>query len=885
MIKLFLTLFIVSNISAATDFHSWDKDLADLSFDVNPLQLRNRAGCAKDSTLPTQSIFLLVDNTTIGKAAYRLSTLTGQDPEETTKLAIGAYRKKLILLTNIIFKKISNRELPILPNLTSALHLPSRYAQIVKNCFEQENCPELNEYIEKLWGNSELATTPVKKIINNYKIDNFHSEESYHDLGNRSRISCNLLKKFSPIQAHLFGTKPDREVLQRIASSLDETAEYIGSCESSEIENLKVAGYQLDVRNLNDSQWNKVGFDVWNSLKIYLSWAFKNISLVDSSYELIIQSTQTEDSILLVSNGCKSIEVPECSNDYLSKSVLSQMAQDNFKKTALDLDVLSPVVSGAQDIMLENPFTAVNTDILDLATREDANKWIESLFNNFSGTKAYIKNKLISALSFYTILTKRVSVTKLSNDVNRYYSNADFTDEKIKNDLYYMCSEVKFVSSETFSFVKKNIALIKETKFVDSLKLMFNENSLEEVVSDYESLLTDVGSFCDSLDSELLWGGEYKVDRSGFMQWYLDKTLKKKNLKSTNDEKQVALNKRPYLSYSATGNVICHSPSSCVRDSIAHILEITRATYYASTFWKSKQSATSSDIFNPYSERVACKVYDPWFKTRATITNFTSDISQAVISRFTPGVLYSKFTLQPGHVESFNSMVKDGKILFNKNFKKEKVMMELVSDFGPLLGVPCAVSVAGKYSDGYNTLYQFNGVSVGACTAKDSSQIIVNSASDISTPDADVKSGCFSCRLNFESVSNTLSFFNYTIGPVYYLVRSVVRLVKGLSDPDNIAKDWEIDLNHLKNTYRRFGYIPKSCVKKLTDGKACLGSSREEAAVDALVSKYKVTITAESKTFFGNYRFKIKECAKPVTVSFNNDRSADIKTDCKLETL
>ncbi|EQC43980.1 hypothetical protein [Bacteriovorax sp. Seq25_V] len=883
MIKIIISLLILSNIFAASDFHSWDKDLADLNLDVNPIELRNRAGCAKDSEFPTQSVFLLVDNTTIGKAAYRLASLTRKDPEETTKLAIKAYRKKLITLTNTIFEKLSNRELPLLPNLTSSLHVPSRYKQIVQGCFEQEDCPELNEYLEKLWANSKLNVPAVRKIVNNYKTDNFHSEESYHKLDEDTRLSCNLLKKFSPIQAHLFGTKPDREVLQKIASRLGDTAKYFGSCDDESIENLKVAGYQLDIRHLDDSQWNKIGFDFWNSLKIYLSWAFKSTTVVDFDYELIIQSTQTEDSILLVSNGCKSIEVPECSNDYLSKSVLAQMAKDDFKKTALELDVLSPVVSGAQDIMLENPFTAVNTDILDLATREDANKWIESLFNNFSGTKAYIKNKLTVALSFYTILTKRLSVSKLSNDLNRYYSVSNFDDDKIKNDIYYMCSEAKFVSSETFSFVKKNITLIKDTNFIDSMKLFFNENSLEDIVNDYEALLTDVNAFCDSLDGEQLFGGEFEVDRSGFKQWYLDKNYKVKNLKSTSEEKLAELNLKPYISYGASGKVICHSPSSCVRESISHILEITRATYYASTFWKSKHKATSSDVFNPYSERVACKVYDPWFKTRATITNFTSDISQAIVSRFTPGVLYSKFSLQPGHVESFNSMVKDGKILFNKNFKKEKVMMELVSDFGPLLGVPCAVSIAGKYSNGYNNLYQFNGVSVGACTAKDSSQIIVNSASDISTPDGDVKSGCFACRLNFESVSNTLTYFNYAIGPVYYLVRSVVRLVKGLSDPDNIARDWEIDLNHLKNTYRRFGYIPKSCVKKLTKGKACLGSSREEKAVSILNSKYNVTILAESKTVFGNYRFKIRECHKPVSVNFRNEDSFEIKSDCKLE--
>lgn len=887
---ILILLFLLSNAIAvaANAPHSWDKDLIDIGLDLNPIELRNRAGCAVDSKKPTASAFLLIDNTTMAKATYRLAKLTGKNHDEVTKEAIKNYRLKLKILFSKIFNKLKNRELPLLMVNSSSKHIPSKYQDIIENCFDKNSCEELDNYLGRLWENSESNISVAKKIANNYRTDNFHSEQNYFNQKYNSkdfRLSCNKLKKFSPLQAHLYGTKPDREVLQRIAESLKNTSDYISDCDNDDIENLKVLGLQYDIRNIDNKYWQEVGFDFWNSLKIYLAWSFKNTTQVDQNYELVIQSTQVDDSILLTSNGCKTIEPPECSNDYLSKSVMSQMATKNFKKNALNLDVLAPIVNGASDMILDDPFTAVNNDILDLADRRDANEWIESLFSNFAGTKAYIKNKLVSALSFYTIIEKKVTAQKLINDLAAYYNLRGLEDQRVKNDLYYLCSEVKFVSDETFSFVRKNIDIVRETGFIDSLTLIFSEQSLESLFDDYDQLMKSTNEFCDSLDAKAIWDDSFEYKKSGLAQWYLDKTLVKTHMDSTSEEDLKSLNSRPYLAYTKTQSVICHSPSACIRNAISHILEISRATYYATTFWNAKNKAKTEDIFNPYAERVACKVYDPWFKTRATITNFVSDISQAVVSNFTPGVLYSKFSLKPGHVTSFNSMVKDGKILFNQKYKKESVAAELVADFGPLLGVPCAVSIAGKQAHGYNQLYQFSGISVGACTANEESEVMVASASDISVGDPSKKAGCVSCQLNFESVSNTLSYFNYAVGPIYYLVRSFVRLYQGIKDPDNIPRSWDLNLNYLKQTFRRFGYIPNKCVKKLSKGEICLDTFEEEVAVKYLIDNYDVEILSEQNKFFGGIDFKVKGCNESVQVkvlSRDNTNDVVVKTKCNL---
>lgn len=887
----FILLFLSLTVFAGSDFHYWDKGLSELDLDMNPLELRNRAGCAKDSLLPTKSAFLMLDNTTAAKAAYRLAKVTGQDSNQVTKDVIKSFRKKVIYLTETIHHKLMTRQLPILPVIKSSNHVPSYYSSMIKSCFEQKHCKELDYYLKRLWKNSELNESPVSKIIKNYKIDNFHSEDNYFNqskVDGNSRISCFKLKKFSPLQAHLFGTKPDREVLQKMAESLKNTNDYLGSCDQEdELTNLKVSGYQFDIQGINEKYWNKkIGFDYWNSMKLYMAWAFQYVKVVNPSHETILKNSKAAETILFTSNGCKSIDTPECSNDYLAKNVLREMGKRDFRRNALDLDVLSPIVEGAQDELLEDPFTEVNTDILDLARRENADQWIESLFDNFGKTKAFIKNKLVSALSFYTILDKKVSVHRLKNDLVKYYAKG-VTTQEMKNDLYYLCSEAAMVSHESFSFAKKHISLIKESGFIDTLDLIFHGQSLEALFDDYEILMDSTREFCRSVDQKKIWDDSFKLDKSGYSQWYLDKVMPKSKLKSTKDEKLKALNSKTYLAFSSNNAVICESPSSCIRKSIEHILEVSRASYYASTFWNAKNKTKTSELFNPYAERVACQVYDPWYKQKSIMTNFVSDLSQTAMSAFTPGVIYTKLSLRPGHVTSFNKMVKDGKILFDKKYKKESVQMELVADFGPLLGAPCAVSLTGKKNYGYEA-YHFAGISVGMCSHSDENQINVYSASEVDNIDPDQRTGCFSCRLNFESVSNSMAYFNYKVGPIYYLVRSFVRLFQGFKDPHNIPRDWEINVRHLTNTYRRFGYIPKKCTKSLIKGKSCLGNSKEEAAVDYLQERYKVNIKAEKKSFSG-MKFLVEGCSKPISVSFNHEnntsgvRNINIPSGCELE--
>ena len=247
-------------------------------------------------------------------------------------------------------------------------------------------------------------------------------------------------------------------------------------------------------------------------------------------------------------------------------------------------------------------------------------------------------------------------------------------------------------------------------------------------------------------------------------------------------------------------------------------------------------------------------------------------MSQAALSVATPGVIYGRLDLSPGRVTSFNQLVEDGRISYDNRYEKSKITASLVADFGPLLGVPCAVAISGTPNNPYDQ-YRFAGVSVGACNSVDDNNLNVRTASDIDPNARNVHSECISCQLNFESVVSSLTSASSQVGPTFFLFRAVFRLYKGLKDPDNIPRSWETNPNYVSETYRRFGgVIPKKCVKSLRKGKRCLANSCEIKVAKKVTDSLRGTIEEISVPRFGYATVKLSTCNKKIKVNVNRSQ-------------
>ncbi|OUR99949.1 hypothetical protein A9Q84_02655 [Halobacteriovorax marinus] len=895
-ILLIATLFIGFIGSSTAAPREWmSVDSSSTKFELNNMRFSNRARCALDSKVPTDSAFLLVTNTDVAKAVYRLAKLRGEDTNTLTKYGIEVFRYSVVQMIQLIHEKIMNRELPLLSADTTNddLHIPAEYKNVMLSCKNDEYCSGLDDYIAKLWKIGSRKVPAATKVVNFYDVDNFHSKDSYILEKNfkkhqyNTELKCHYLKKFSPLQAHLYGTKPDKAALESIARAALDSSTFLAECNDVEAQkNLQVAAYQLEITNLHDRRWKKKGFDYWNSVKLYFSWAFRNapeMKQIASPFASVFKGVAVEDAVMIVPNGCKSITAPKCDGDYLAQQAMREFAKEDFRENALDLDVLSSVPEGPQDDLLADPFTSVNIDELDLGGFANAESWLANFRENFAGTRALMKKKLIHAVSTLNIAKAKLDPKKVTDLLEKRFSvliNSVGTTspelDQLKNELYYLCAEYSFADHNEFSFLKGKLKLLRETTLIDGLA---GEISVEKtkVLFDYYSKIADkVMSGCAALDQKQIWNDSFTLDKTGFSTWYISKvyeskfksTLKEKNLEYLKTNKPLIAWKA-YADTAALEDVICTNASDCSRNILKSIVDLYSVTQYAATFWSMQQEINTPALFNPYAERTACKVYDPWYKTKSVLFNLFSDMSQAALSVAAPGMIYGRFDLKPGQVVSFNQLVKDGRISYDTNYERTRVTTSLVADFGPLLGVPCAVSLSRTNFNPYDS-YRFAGISVGACHSNEDNNLNVRTASDIDPNASTTHSECIACKLNFETVTNSLVHLSTDVGPTFFLFRAVFRLYKGLKDPHNIPRSWEANPNFISETYRRFGEIPKRCVRSLRKGKRCLANSCETNVAEAITDKLKGVIEKMYAPKNGTATVKLSTCNKEIKLRTNS---------------
>lgn len=819
-------------------------------FDLQSLEFSNRADCALESKKPAKSAFLLVSNVDAAKAIYRLAKFRGESVEETTKLGIERFRYSVISLVNIIHDRLTSRELPLLPSDITREdgHIPGNYRNVMAQCRQGEYCEALDNYLGQVWRIASKDWSSSSKYIELFKVDNYHSQENYltdkdYEKNSSKSLTCAYLKKFGPLQAHLYGTKPNRSALNAIADAVHTMDERFARCDDFESsDNLQVAAYELHLPHLREKSlfrkesWIEKGFDYWHSMKLYLSFAFRNAPEMNAlafPFAPLFRGVNLEDSVMLVANGCRSLAPAKCDGDRLALNSIREFAKEDFEKEALELDILSEVPDGPDDILVSDMIPSVNVDELDLGAHRSASEWLEKFSDNLSRSRAVMKSRLIKAVNHFNIVTKSISAERLVLKLNEQFNGifnkkvSQLTDSQ-KNELYYLCSEFSFAGHEQWSFIRGNLELLQKSTAVGSLTKQISKTSTEDAFNYFMKLSDSINKACYGLKQHDIWDDDFNLDKEGFLPWYTAKVYDNKFLSKYEQRMtEVLKTKRPLLAFPQFGqtgdysDVICVNASDCARKTIEATLAFYSATQYAATFWSVEQKIKSPDLFNPYAERTACKVYDPWFKTRSTLFSFIWDMGQTAISAFVPGMIYTKAELKPRMVTSFKELIKDGKVEYDTRFKKEKILSAITADFGPLLGVPCAVSINRNPGNPFDYL-RFSGITVGACNRDENHNLNVYGASDIGDNETSGTSQCLSCQMNFESMSGVIANVSSNVGPVFFLVRGLYNLYKALKDPHNIPRSWKVHPYNAYETKVAFGEIPKSCVRSLRKGKDCL---------------------------------------------------------------
>lgn len=860
------------------------------------LRFTNRAQCAIDSKVPTENALVLLSNMDVGRTLYRLAKARGErDTTEFTKLGLNKYRYTVLSLIELIHQKIVNNKLPLLHADLSLKSNLTKYAELSGRCSQSNKCPDLDAYLESIWDQSNTASPRFAGI------DSF-TKESFLNLEAKKvdkKLHCSYLKQFTPLEAHLFGTRPTADVLEQIAKATSEVDKFYGECHDYSVqESLKVSTYELSLGVSESKRFEQVGFDYWNTMKVFFSWAFRNskeASQMAFPFDEVFSSVLIEDSLFMVPNGCKSLVNPKCDPETLGQNSIRMFARHDFRKEAEKYDVFRAVPEGATKAIMEDPFPAVNQDILNFNQFESADAWTDSFRQNFSETRLTMRKKFVTSVNNLTLISKNFKSEGLKKSLEEHFKpvliGSDANNVKLKSELYYLCAESTFLSSEELSYLRPKMEILGKVNTTDNLTDSINSKSLNSVYEYYLEIAKNVNALCSNFDQSKVFEPEFIVDKTGFNRWYVDTVYEGKILSMANLLRKEKLQSiKPIIAYSLyekskdVRDVICIDKVDCARTAIQSIVDIYSVAQYSDLFLSIKNEISSASMLNPYAERTACKVYDPWYKTKASLFAFGTDIAQAGIAAVTPGVIYGNFDLEAGKVTSFNQLVKDGKIHIDPKYEKAKVISSVALDLGSLTGVPCSISVTRSKKMDPSKMLGFKGVTVRACKANEKNQIDVETSNELGEKNEKYRSGCLQCSLDFEHVSAAISSAIPFGRTAFFMARAVIRLYKGMKDPVNVPRSWSVNPYLVKVAYDRYdGNIPESCVKKLIRGKACMRSACEDVVVQSFLDQGMMLEKVDaSESYRDRATVKVKGCKNSNIIKLFEEFEENGDTTCRV---
>lgn len=866
MSKRHLQSVLVTLVSLVVGFS------AEAQLDVNDLRLTNRAQCAIDSESPTQSVFMIIDGFNSGRVGHALARSMGGVPEEVSVQAMREFRFASAGLLQLVVDRLISGSLPLLPlnleDTVSSRYLP-QYASLAKRCAQQNFCPLLKEYVAALWRNKTNDQRGASKRLAQdlFKPVHFLPENL------SARSSCLLLKKFSPLQSHLHGTDISAPQLESLAQAVLNSSQYVTNCQeqSLDLDSRNVA-LQMDIR-VNSQAWQAYGYDFWNSVKIYLSYGFRYAPEIQNfapEFHHIFRSLDFEESALLVPNGCKSITPPKCDSDTLNGNAIRELAKSSGQ--APEFEKLVPESTDRE--LLSKGARGVNNDFLGTLNYESASEWVGQFRKNFVEQRWIMKNKVFNGTHAVTLISEEFDPAELVSFVLPLIQGQ--VSQEVRDELAYMCLEWRLAGDKQLDFLSSDIDQVAQ------LNSMIAANSplglsIKEQVSYFQNLGPHLGPFCQQLEnSKFFQVEEYVTNWAGLENWAKELTSKTMEFPDGIPWTPFSRAEGPFLTFGSERTVLCANAVDCVRKIVKAVVDLHAVAQYAEAFLPTGDQVKSPDLFNPYAELKACKIYDPWYVTKKNRRLFMADLANAALFGWNPVPLYLDMNWTAPHVTSFNKLLSEGKLKFDSNIEKSRLQAALIADFGPYLGTPCAVQVSPGADRGFD-FYAFNGISLNYCKANRSSGGVAERPNDVRSSTPRENSYCGGCSLNFVGVSSSAaSLEKGSFNPLkfgVYLFRAFYRFAKGMKDKVNVPQTYTLDVNKVAETYLRHGNsIPESCVSALGEGLSCFQDACGSKIADYIEKTYQTKVTGMTvqKTSlsrgsdYGDVRaqFKVSGCSQ-----------------------
>ena len=772
------------------------------TLDINALNFSNRADCARDSQKPTRSVFFIADTLDVGKSLLRAGDLLSRQDTFTNE-GIKRYRFTLQSLSKLVAEKLLKGQLPLLN-----AKLPG-YTDLLDTC--AEGCFEMDELIAQAWSGSLQG-------------------ERLNFAG--SHMSCHEVKDFAALYPHLLDSKPTKESLKALGQSMVDGSENLVECNIDNPGDLSVSFYQFDLRHLDEKTWNKVGFDFWSSFNIYFSWAFRHSSEARQmalNYHGLFRQVNLEELSFFFSNGCNSLARPECSKDFLNTNSLRELSRVSQDADLAKLQVFMPGPDHDHDDILRQD-DGLGREDLALDAHESATDWAKNFKDNMAKTRGFIRLKLSQSLSQLKFIRRGLE-ERLLTDITKELEGLSGDQAKRVEDFTF-CAELTSATDREISFIRPKLAAMTDYASIWN----YSRNIHAEIEADLEWSLSSFApqllALCEKLRGEKVWA---EVDHPGpehFSAWYQSFHYKKVvDLAIKGDDSNYLVLKN---GQSGKTETFCHSALDCGKKVVANLIDLKIASDYAASLLSLDGQIKQLSATTSMGERMACKIYDPWFQSKKAGFEFLKDIVLAGVSAATIVPIYVDASLAQKKVSSLQEIIKDGKVYYNPKFDRRSIQKSLIVDFGPLLGAPCAIGVSGDARVRPPSYLAFEGITLQSC--RDNERINITAESPEQIEDAVRKlSGCFTCTISLASTTTSAGMLNPLMRPFFYVIRGVVKLVSNLKSPEDIPRSWSVNPSAVARTLKlNGGEIPKSCVRKLSRGEECIKDSCVENIATSL---------------------------------------------------
>ena len=741
--------------------------------------ISNSAQCAAEMKNPAQSFFIFNNLLPYGVMLNNLKNKLNYKDDDLILNGVKYYNHKLTYLSSLIIDKLISKEIPYVKSQVEVLQYKHLFnLNYSSNTQFETKCKHINDMTNQ---SPQIYLRSVNKQI--------LEKIAQYEIKNQNEKSCD-----SAIEEMAFDLYPI---------------------------------YNFNFKHLTDDNWNKHGFMFWDSFKIYLSVLWKNHEISNfknDPYEKLTLMIPLEDLIIINSDGCESINRPECKSDFLSATEIRTL----FSKNRTYLKMTDNSLQMKENIFYTN-YKMESHIQKELQYNNTENQLIQNVLNAFLGFKNENIETLNKTVELFSAILSQHSEKEIIQDLGKQLNSKQNFEE-----LHYMCSEIRLLKQ---GFFKTEDDLLNKSSQIFDQQIK-TEYKPSQAIASFELLSSQVINICDKLD-QMQIQESIQIDSSwnNYKDWYLDFLKSYKSFK-IDIENENAISKFQSLIQLKDNNYVdnvCNSAADCFREMIQIMATLNKLAIHKKTFLS--KDITASNLFNENAEKVACGIYDPFEISKNNQKKLIYDVASSVFFGYSSLPVFFDINFKPKEIKSFSKRIEDKEIQFDVKMDKAQLKSSLALNFGALLDVPCAVSFS-ETTDNFmplNSGYVFNGISVGACKSQknESRENLSSSVDSFNRTGQSAGKACFECSINFVSLS-TIKSLN-----LFSPLRFFIKLIDSLIRYDNVKNseilnptEFQVNKKFLVETYLKHNKtIPDECIDTLKIGLPCAKNFCEAMAI------------------------------------------------------